>query len=440
MMLAYYLKLALKSLRRNLVLTGLMIAAIGVGIGASMTTLTVFRAMAGDPIPARSRQLFVPQLDNWGPKNQDHSVDGDHLQPQLSYRDAVGLMNAHAAPRQAAMYSTGLALTPANPQLQPFLVRTRATYADFFTMFGVPFLFGSAWTAADDEGRASVVVISREINDKVFGGENSVGKTLRLGDHSYRVVGVIDHWEPLPKFYDLTSDDKFTKTEGLFLPFTQAIESQMQVWGNVSCKGTPGDGWDGLLHSECIWTQFWALLPSDADVVHYRTFLHNYAEDQRRAGRFDWPAHTQLRDVQQWLVYRHVVSTEVRILVLVSFSFLFVCLLNAMGLLLAKIMARSGEIGVRRALGANRRAVFVQCLIEAGVIGFAGGLLGLVLTLLGLLGLRTVLSENIARLTHLDLSDVGIALGLAVISTILAGLHPTWRAARVQPAWQLKAL
>jgi len=130
----------------------------------------------------------------------------------------------------------------------------------------------------------------------------------------------------------------------------------------------------------------------------------------------------------------------VRILVLVSFSFLFVCLLNAMGLLLAKIMARSGEIGVRRALGANRRAVFVQCLIEAGVIGFAGGLLGLMLTLLGLLGLRTVLSENIARLTHLDLSDVGIALGLAVISTILAGLYPTWRAARVQPAWQLKAL
>jgi putative ABC transport system permease protein len=316
----------------------------------------------------------------------------------------------------------------------------RATYADFFAMFDVPFLFGSSWTAADDEGRTSVVVISREINDTVFGGINSVGKSLRLGDHDYRVVGVIDRWEPLPKFYDLTSDSKFTKTEGLFLPFTTAIESQMQVWGNLSCKKTPADGWDGILQSECIWTQFWALLPTAADVAHYRAFLNNYADDQRRSGRFHWPSHTQLRDVKQWLVYQHVVSTEVRILVLVSFSFLFVCLLNAMGLLLAKIMSRSGEIGVRRALGANRRAIFVQCLIEAGVIGLAGGVLGLMLTLLGLLGLRTVLSEGIAGLTHLDLSDVGIALGLAVISTILAGLYPTWRAAKVQPAWQLKAL
>jgi putative ABC transport system permease protein len=439
-MFAYYLKLALKSLRRNLVLTSLMIAAIGVGIGASMTTLTVFRAMNGDPIPEKSRQLFAAQIDNWGPKKQQQSAGGDHLQPQLTYRDAVALMNAHAARRQTAMYSTGLAVTPANPQLQPFLERTRATYADFFAMFEVPFLFGSSWTDADDENRASVVVISREINDKVFGGENSVGKTLRLGDHDYRVVGVIDRWHPLPKFYDLTSDSKFTKTEGLFLPFTRAIEAQMQVWGSLSCKATPVDGWDGVLQSECIWTQFWVELPTAADVAHYRSFLNNYADDQRSSGRFQWPAYTQLRDVKQWLVYQHVVSTEVRILVLVSFSFLVVCLLNAMGLLLAKIMARAGEIGVRRALGANRRAIFVQCLIEAGVVGLAGGVLGLVLTLLGLLGLRTVLSEGIAGLTHLDWSDVVIALGLAVMSTILAGLYPTWRAAKVQPAWQLKAL
>ena len=58
-MFTYYLTLALRSLRRNVVLTVLMIAAIGVGIGASMTTLTVFRAMAGDPIPRKSRQLFA---------------------------------------------------------------------------------------------------------------------------------------------------------------------------------------------------------------------------------------------------------------------------------------------------------------------------------------------------------------------------------------------
>ena len=63
-MFIYYLKLALRSLKRNVVLTVLMVTAIGVGIGASMTTVTIFRAMDGDPIPGKSGQLFAPQIDN----------------------------------------------------------------------------------------------------------------------------------------------------------------------------------------------------------------------------------------------------------------------------------------------------------------------------------------------------------------------------------------
>jgi putative ABC transport system permease protein len=185
--------------------------------------------------------------------------------------------------------------------------------------------------------------------------------------------------------------------------------------------------------------QFWAELPTAADVTAYRAFLNNYAADQQRSGRFHWPAHTRIRDVREWLVYQHAVSDEVRILVLVSFSFLLVCLLNAMGLMLAKIMGRAGDIGVRRALGASRRAIFGQCLIEAGVVGLAGGLLGLALTALGLMGLRSLLSEEVSRLTHFSAADITIAIVLAVLATTLAGLYPTWRAAQVQPAWQLKA-
>ena len=119
-MFNYYFRLALRSLKRNVVLTVLMIAAIGVGIGASMTTLTVFRAMSGDPIPNKSRQLFAVQIDNWGPKKGIVGADPENFQEQISYLDAVGLMDAHAAHRQAAMYTTGFALTPANPDLRPF--------------------------------------------------------------------------------------------------------------------------------------------------------------------------------------------------------------------------------------------------------------------------------------------------------------------------------
>jgi putative ABC transport system permease protein len=438
-MFNYYFGLALRSLKRNVVLTVLMIAAIGVGIGASMTTLTMFRAMARDPIPQKSGQLFVPQIDNWGPKKAGEVMNtNDGLPEQISYTDAMGLMNAHAARRQAAMYATGLALTSPNPDVRPFQIRARATYTDFFRMFDVPFRFGGPWSPADDEGRADVVVITRDLNDKVFGGANSVGRTVNLDNHDYRVVGVMDRWEPIPKFYDLNTD-KYGKSEELFLPLTRAIESRMPNWGNNNCAGNVEPGWEGHLHSECVWLQFWAELPTAADAERYRSFLDNYAAEQRRAGRFQWPARTRLRDVREWLAYQHAVTDEVRILVLVSFSFLFVCLINAMGLMLAKLLGRAGDIGVRRALGASRAAIFTQCLVEAAVIGLAGGLLGLALTALGLLGLRSLLSDEVNRLAHLNPVDIGIAVLLAIVLTTIAGLYPTWRAAQVQPAWQLKA-
>jgi len=435
---SYYVSLAILSLRRNVVLTVLMIAAIGVGIGASMTMLTVFRAMAADPIPNKSRQLFAVQIDNWGPRSSSSGGSADNLAEQISYTDAIALMNAHAARRQTAMYATGAALTPSNPDLRPFKVHARAAYADFFPMFNVPFQFGGPWAAADDEERAGVVVISRALNDRVFAGANSVGKTLNLEGRDFRVVGVMARWDPVPKFYDL-NNDKYGKAEDVLIPFTRAIESQMPSWGNNNCHDAMGaPGWEGHLHSECVWTQFWAELPAATDVEQYRAFLNNYAAEQQRTGRFHWPPHTRIRDVREWLQYQHVVANEVRILVLVSFSFLLVCLLNAMGLMLAKVMGRAGDIAVRRALGANQAAIFGQCLIEAGVVGLAGGLLGLALTALGLLGLRSLLSESVTRLTHFSLADVAIAITLAVIAATLAGLYPTWRAAQVQPAWQLK--
>ena len=435
-MLRYYVWLALRSLRRNPVLTGLMIAAIGLGIGASMTTLTVFRAMAGDPIPHKSAVLYVPQLDNFGP---DHRRKNKEPPDMLTYTDAMALMRAHAATRQTAMYPTGFVVTPDQAQLRPFRAQGRAVFADFFGMFEAPLLYGSAWGAADDETRNNVAVITRKLNDKLFGGANSVGKTISLDHHDYRVVGVLQDWNPVPRVYDVMNDT-FGEVEDVFIPFNLAIDRQQAIWGNNQCSGPPAaPGWDGHLRSECIWAQFWVELPDAESVHHYRDFLEGYAAEQQRNGRFHWAPLTRLRNAREWLEVQHVVSDESRIMVAVSFGFLFVCLVNALGLMLAKFMSRAGETGVRRALGARRSAVFTQCLMETGIIGLAGGLLGLALTVAGLAGTRAVLSKAALQLTHLDLADVLIAVALAVGSTVLAGMYPTWRATQVQPAWQLKA-
>src|SRR5690242_5413796 len=62
-MLSYYLALALRSLKRSPVLSGLMVLAIGLGIGASMTMLTVLHVMTDDPLPGRSGNLYAPMID-----------------------------------------------------------------------------------------------------------------------------------------------------------------------------------------------------------------------------------------------------------------------------------------------------------------------------------------------------------------------------------------
>ena len=74
-MFAYYLDLALRSLRRNTVLTTLMVLALALGIGATITTLTVLKLLSGDPLPQKSTQLFYPQLDPY-PKDQPFSRSG----------------------------------------------------------------------------------------------------------------------------------------------------------------------------------------------------------------------------------------------------------------------------------------------------------------------------------------------------------------------------
>jgi putative ABC transport system permease protein len=133
------------------------------------------------------------------------------------------------------------------------------------------------------------------------------------------------------------------------------------------------------------------------------------------------------------------VPPESRISLLVALSFFVICLINTIGLLLAKFLRRAGEIGVRRALGASRREIYTQYLIEAATVGLAGGMFGLLLTAAGISGVGLLFKPEIARLAHLDLSLVGLTLVVAILATVAAAFYPAWRAAQVQPAWQLKS-
>ena len=433
-MFSYYLQLGLRSLRRNPILTALMVFGIALGIAASMTTLTVMHLMGSDPIPWKSDKLHIANLDNWSPNNA-YNDDGSPPD-QVTYRDAVALMQAGKADKQAAMYKLALPVQPANPELKPFQALGRVTYADFFAMFEPPFAYGGSWNRDQDAQHARVVVLGKDVNEKLFGGQNSVGKSVRLDGQDYTIVGVLAEWKLRTRYYDLTNG-AFADPDEFFIPFTTGIDLKQRSTGNNSCWKSPGDGWDAYLQSDCVWIQMWVQLDSPARLAEYKSFLDSYVNEQKKSGRFPRPLNNRLPDVNEWMADQKVVSSDVKVQTSLGFAFLAVCLVNTIGLLLAKFTRKAGEVGLRRALGASKRDIFSQFLIESGVVGLSGGILGLALTFLGLVAVRG-LYENYKTVAQLDWTMIATTVVLAVAAAVLAGLYPTWRACQVAPAAQLK--
>lgn len=436
-MISYYLRLAFISMRRNPVLSSLMVLAIALGIGACMTTITVNYLMSNNPIKHKSDVLFHVQLDNWGP--HEGAVDPNDPPFQLTWTDATNLQKAEMGKRQAAMAKSGGVVEPADPDVKPFQAGYRLTYGDFFSMFDVPFLYGSGWDKAADESARHVVVLTREINETLFGGKNSVGETVTLSGEVFTVVGVIDEWHPIPKFYDLNNDN-FGRPSELFIPLQLKLNMKLPSWGNVNCWKSPDEeGFEGFLNSECVNFQFWVELDNPGDRTDYAQFLDNYVNSQKELGRFPRPLNNRLNNVQEWLEYNEVVADDAQIMMWLSLMFLAVCLLNTIGLMLSKFMGKSSEIGLRRAVGATKSDLFIQHTVETACIGIAGGLLGLCFSYFGLQGLRTLYGEFADKLTSLDMNMALLAIIIALVSTILAGLYPTWRACSIAPASQLKS-
>lgn len=437
-MFGYYLDLAWRSLKRTPVLTGLMVLAIGLGIGAAMTMITVLHVMTEDPLPGRSAQLYTPHLDPLPINFKGFSITGIP-NASLTWPDAMALLHAHRAVRQAAMAGGRLLVRPPRADLQPFYADGRYTTSDFFALFGVPFLAGNGWGAAEDASRAHVVVLNETLARKLFATIDVVGRTVHLGDVDYRIIGVTADWAPKPLFYADAAQEVYSDDDEFFLPLPAAVDLKLPVNGSRTGWGKNDDSSD-LTSPSITWLQFWVQLDTPAQVDAYRRFLVDYSAEQKALGRFQRPpTNAKLYGLMGWLRHENLVPDDVRLQFWLAIGFLAVAMLNIVALLLAKFLRRMPEISVRRAMGARRRDIFVQFGIESALVGVAGGLLGLGIAQIGLWSIRRR-PDDYAHLASMDVSMLVGTVVLAILASLLAGLLPAWRACRVPPAIQLKTL
>lgn len=433
-MFFYYLDLAWRSIKKTPLLSLLMVMAISIGIGITITTLNVYKMMSTNPAGDKSSQLFAVQLWSQG------SNAWDEFNPQITYQDGLNLLQSPVPSLQAMMFRTGGAVQTDDAKLLPDLQeKIRVTTNDFFAMFDVRFQYGQAWDDSVDEAGRYELVLSHELNQKLFSGQNSVGKTVYFNAKAYQVVGVLMPWLPSPNYADL-NNGAFGEVDVMYVPLSLAPIEKYESWGNTS-------GWShesmntyaDRLASEKHWVQYWVLLKDATQKNEYQQWVRAYIEQQKKLGRFASPkADLQLSDVGEWLNINKVVPEDNKVLVGLSVLFLIVCLVNTLGLLLSKFLRRAPEIGVRRAIGASQGQIFAQHMVEVGLLGLLGGVIGLAWAWMSLTML-TKKFELTASLTHLDMSMWLIAPLLAVLAAVLAGIYPAWRVCTTNPSVYLKS-
>jgi len=423
----YFLVLALRSFRRDRFLTISIMLTLGVGIAASMTVFSILHVLSGDPIPEKSARLFQPTISRDDPANTSRP----HV---YSLPDAQQLIQQLRPPERGAILAQGFAAgigAPGGPKHQSALMLF--TSASFFTLFDVPFLQGGPWNASADAIGDHVAVLSRPIARELFGSTAALGKMVSLGGLSVRVVGVTDDWHPIPRFYDLTFG-AYTPSDNVYVPLKSVRDMNSDVFapwncGDAASKDIGSGHFAPLLGPECRWLSVWTEIFSPEGHRRLEAFLAKTLVQLKKDGHASPSASSSLPNVLQTLENAQVVPGDIRAYTVIGFLFLWLCVLSATGTLLGKFLRRSSEIGVRRALGASRTDILIQFLVESGLLGAGSGMLGILLAELSLTVIRhspTYLSQVVGMSGGL----LAATVSLAVVSGVLAGLLPAWRAAR----------
>ncbi len=279
---------------------------------------------------------------------------------------------------------------------------------EFYTQVrGYSLASGRDLTAEDVVQKRKVVLVGTTVTDKLFGPIDAVGRQIRIGRHSYRVVGALASKGQSP--FGTDQDDRIVMPIGSwFSRVSPTIGDQVQI--------IMGQARDGSVVGQ-----------AERQVAEIMRQQHQIRDGEEE----DFTIRTQ----KQFQETQDSIAGVISVLLLsVAAIALFVGGVGVMNVMLVTVNERKREIGLRMAIGARPADIRLQFLVEAIALTLLGGVLGLLLAA----GVVLAMQSFFAGLLGFDTWSVAVALGTSLVIGIVFGFLPAHRAARLDPIEALR--
>jgi putative ABC transport system permease protein len=418
--------MAWHSLQQRRGLTLVMIAALSLGIGTWYVQHQIF-AFLDRKMPSAPDGVYqvVLERSDASPAVRPSIVTPIVPSVLLAPRDAQAVLAAGTPRRHALTFSSQALIEPATQPAE--LVQVRYTTRDLFAMFEVPLVEGLPWSELADRGLFSgapqpEAVIEERLARRLFG-DTAVGRVLRVDGTDVRIVGVVAaHHEISFRLYERLVPG----TDLVYLPLTHAAPARAEP--NVSHVVAGGE--TGFVS---MWVELWS--PGEQALFIANAWRH--LETDRAAGRAATPHSATLRSAVEW---REVFAPggAINMWPLLSGLCVATAIVNLIRMLMAKFAGRSHDLGLLRALGARRRAVVGQLLLEAVVIGLVAGAGGLAIGLATMPLAASTIRSTAGAPDTITLGAVLFTLGSSIGAALLAAVYPVWRLSRGTPGAQMR--